>query len=436
MPAPAFADFAALARHLDHLGLFRIRPELGCLRGVLAELAVPPPPVAVQVVGTNGKGSTSTFLESLARVHGLKTGLFTSPHFVSFRERIRINGRPAPESILLEPANILMAAGGEKLTYFEFVTALAALVFARAGAHLAVMETGLGGTWDAVTALPADLVLFTPIGLDHCNILGDTVAAIARDKAGAMRQGAPVISAPQEPDALHVLREAAAERAAPFTLTGGLETLPEAIREGRLPLRLAGDHQYGNAALALAAWKYIGETWKNAFPAADLSFFDPAATEKGLADAFIPGRFQFVPASPAHKHPALLLDGAHNVHGIGALSAALAKRGLAPASVIFCCLDDKDPAVMAAHVRILSGGPVFIPPIAGNPRAVSPEALAQIVGLAARPASGVQNALEMAAAHTAERFPGEDPDKHPTLFCGSLYLLGEFFALRPECLEP
>ncbi len=427
MAVPAFAAFADLSRHLDALGLFRIRPELGRLRTVLRELDIHFGGRTVQVAGTNGKGSTSTFLAALGMAHGLKVGLFTSPHFVSFRERIRLNSRPVDEEALLGPANAVMAAGGGKLTYFEFVTALAALVFAEAKADLAVMETGLGGTWDAVTALPADLVLFTPIGLDHCKILGDTVPAIARDKAGAIRPDRPVISAPQDTDARRALEEAAARQNAPFALAGGLETLPEDIRSGRRALRLLGDHQHTNAALALAAWRTLR-------PGPDGA--DAGAVVRGLCEAFIPGRFQFVPASPAQGHPALLLDGAHNVHGISALSAALAKRGIAPAAVVFSCLNDKDPAAMAAHVRILSGGPVFIPPIADNPRALPPETLATHIGMAARPATSLSEALVRAAAHVEERHADMPAAaRPPVLFCGSLYLLGEFFAMRPECLE-
>ncbi len=432
MPAaPAFTVFDDLARHLEGLGLFRILPELGRLRGVLSALAVPAPRYAVQVVGTNGKGSTSTFLESLARTQGLRTGLFTSPHFVSFRERIRLDGQTADETALLPHANAIMAAGGGKLTYFEFVTALAALVFAEAEVDLAVMETGLGGSWDAVTALPADLVLFTPIGLDHCAILGDTPAAIARDKAGAIRQGKPVISAPQDPEVLRVLREVAARREASVAVAGGLESLPETLRAGQRRLRLAGEHQHINAGLALAAWRHLSPVFSRPNRTDDEDIIT-----RGLCEAFIPGRLQSVPASPAHGHPALLLDGAHNAHGVRALSAALAKRGVAPAAVIFSCLEDKNPAAMAAHVRILSGGPVFVPPIADNPRALSPESLADAIGLAARPMPGLREALHAAASLVTERFPEEDPEAHPVLLCGSLYLLAEFFAMRPECLEP
>jgi dihydrofolate synthase/folylpolyglutamate synthase len=432
-PHPHFASFAGLAAHLDKLGLFRIRPELGNLRDVLGRLAPDKPPAVAQVAGTNGKGSTSTFIASLARAHGLRTGLFTSPHFVSFRERIRINGVPVGEEALLAPANRIMAAGGGELTYFEFVTALAALVFsADSGAmpDVAVMETGLGGAWDAVTALPVDALAYTPIGLDHCRILGGTVAAIAADKAGAIRDGKPVFSAAQPEEAMNALRKAAAERGSPFRAAGGRETLPGPVRDGALPLGLAGEHQHANAGLALAVWRSLARQngWRTS----------EEKESRALAAAFIPGRMQFVPASAAHRHPALLLDGAHNGHGMAALGEHLARHGVSPAAVIFSCLEDKNPAEMAAHLRVLATGPVFVPPVRDNPRAVKSEALARAVGLAAVPVTDMAEALARARNHVAAYLPEEAaarPERHPVLVCGSLYLLGDFFALRPECLE-
>lgn len=427
----AFASFAEVSAHLDNLGMFRIRPELGRLREVMGNLGPITRPTAVfQVAGTNGKGSTCTFAASLAEAHGLRTGLFTSPHFVSFRERIRFNGKPVSEEAVLEPANRIMAVGGEHLTYFEFVTALAALLFTGDAVDVAVMETGLGGTWDAVTALPVDLVAYTPIGLDHCRILGDTIPAIARDKAGAMRPGKPAFAAPQSEEALRVLRGAAQEKNCPFAVTGGRESLPQPILDGEIRLGLAGEHQFVNAGLGLAIWRHLAlkHGW---IP-------DATRETQGLAAAFIPGRFQFVLASPEHGHPALLLDGAHNTHGMAALGKALAHNEIAPAAVIFSCLEDKVPTEMAAHLRVLSTGPVFIPPISHNPRAMPPEAMAKAIGLAATPVASMAEALARANAHVAAYMPNEaaaHPERHPVLVCGSLYMLGDFFTLRPDCLE-
>ncbi len=433
VPSERFASFAALAAHLETLGLFRMRPELGRLKEVLAVLDWSRPAAVVQIAGTNGKGSTATFIAAIAQAHGLRVGLYTSPHFISFRERIRLNGAPVPEEILLQPANRIMAAGGAGLTYFELVTALAALIFspdAPTGVDLAIMKTGLGGTWAAVPALSFVVFFFVFIGLDHCGILGKTVAAITEDKAEAIREGKPVFSVPQLPESLRVLSFVAASRNAPFFMTHGRADLPPAVREGRIPLGLAGEHQFVNAGLALNVWRYLAmeQGW-------------PVIEEKerdGLASAFIPGRMQFVPPSPEHGHPALLLDGAHNGHGMAALGGELARRGIAPAAVIFSCLEDKNPAEMASHLRVLATGPVFVPPIGHNPRALPPEELARIIGLNARPVVSMAEALRFAAKHVSGRLPEEavvNPERHPVLVCGSLYMLGDFFTLRPDCLE-
>jgi dihydrofolate synthase/folylpolyglutamate synthase len=421
----SFASFGDLSAHLEKLGLFRIRPELGRLRLVIAAIEGNAPlrnaNVNAQIAGTNGKGSTSTFIASMALALGRKTGLFTSPHFVSFRERIRVNGEAASEEILLEEANRIMAAGGEALTYFELVTVLAALVFARENTEAVVWETGLGGTWDATTALDIDMVAYAPIGLDHCAILGDTLGAIAKDKAGAMRSGKPVFTAPQQPEALRALEEAAKEKNCPFTVVAQLG--------GEFSLGLSGNHQRTNAALALAVWRAMAAKagWQSS----------PVKEAEGLGAAFIPGRLQYVPPCPEKGHPAFLLDGAHNGHGMAALGKALAENGTAPAAVIFSCLEDKLKTDIISHLRVLSTSPIFVPPIPDNPRALAPEKITEHIGLAASPAKNMEDSIQKAAAHIAAYLPEEaaaHPERHPVLVCGSLYMLGEFFALRPDCL--
>ena len=162
-----FHSFDDVQDHLDALGLFHMDFGLDRMRNALDALGLLTPPfVTVQIVGTNGKGSTSTFLSCVARAHGLKVGLYTSPHFVTPRERIRINGTMLPADRWPVLADRVMEAA-PNLTYFEFLTALGLLAFAEAGVDLVVMEAGLGGHYDATTAMPVQAVCFTPIGMDH-----------------------------------------------------------------------------------------------------------------------------------------------------------------------------------------------------------------------------------------------------------------------------
>ncbi|MDR2077206.1 MAG: bifunctional folylpolyglutamate synthase/dihydrofolate synthase, partial [Desulfovibrio sp.] len=357
-PAP-FADFSALEDYLDSLGLFRLQPGLERIAAVLARLGLTRPPyTVVQVAGTNGKGSTSALLAGLARAHGLRAGLHTSPHFLSVRERVRVNGAPLEEELWIRLANRLLSAGGRELSYFETVTALAVMAFAEAGVQLAVMETGLGGSFDATTALTADLVLLTPFALDHQAILGPGLGDIARDKAGAIRPGAPVLSAPQSPEAWAEIRRAARDKKAPLLCAAGAERLLPPT----LALRLGGTFQTTNAALALSAWRLARTlTWGKKQRRAPGGPLTPLEA-RGLGAAWLPGRLQAIPPLSAaqtlalpESHPArvflpsplgwppLLLDGAHNPHAFAALRDSLSRAGQVPPAIIFSCLEDKNP---------------------------------------------------------------------------------------------
>ncbi|HCG04973.1 MAG TPA: bifunctional folylpolyglutamate synthase/dihydrofolate synthase [Desulfovibrio sp.] len=438
--ASPFATYDDVQAHLDRLGMFHMDLGLGRMERVLDGLSLTAPPFTVaQVVGTNGKGSTSTFLAAIGTAHGLRTGLYTSPHFVTPRERIRIDGSMLAAELWPALANRVMAAGGEALTYFEFLTVLALLAFRESDVQLAVMEAGLGGAHDATTAVAADVVCVSPIGLDHQSVLGPTVAAIAADKAGALRPGVPAVTAPQPSDAMDELRSAADACGAPLREADDVTRLP-----AKAELGLAGPHQRTNALLALAAWTTLAEA--NAWETRE------DAVRRGLAEAWIPGRLQWVethametgaaaasqvsaahalfPAAPAdlpHLPARLVIDGAHNAHGLAALHAALADQCVRPAVVIFSCLADKDLAAVADEVRRLAGdAPVLAPTIQNNARAARGEDLAALLGPMARAVPDLPAALHEAAALAPQG---------PVLLCGSLYLLGEFFTLRPDCLE-
>lgn len=306
------------------------------------------------------------------------------------------------------------------LTYFEFLTALGLLAFAEAGADFVVMEAGLGGRYDATTAAPAQAVCFTPIGMDHEKILGPTLTDIATDKAQAMRPGVPAFTAPQEEEALACLRRAAREKGAELRETADLP-LPGG------PLGLAGPHQRVNARLALAAWSWLAA--RHGWPQG------PEAVAAGLAAAHFPGRFQRIPAHGAL--PSLILDGAHNPHGLRALETALRDAGVEPSAVIFSCLADKDVSDMLPFIRRIAGNaPIFVPTIQDNERAMSGEDLARLLAEGRGDASTrAAQRLSLALGEASELAPPDEAQKRPVLLCGSLYLLGEFFILHPEALE-
>ena len=406
-------SYQQVLAHLDALGMFHMDFRLERMeRGLRALELDAPPYVAAQIVGTNGKGSTSCFLASLGKAHGITTGLFTSPHMISPRERIRINGATLSEERWVELAGRVFPATPD-LTYFECVCLMAVLAFAEEKVQLAVMEAGLGGRFDATTALPANLTCFTPIGHDHMDVLGPGLRDITRDKAAAMRPNVPAITARQEPEVLDWLLDAARRIGSPLSQAEDLCALPIDWELG-----LPGKHQLTNAALALAAWTELAR--RNGWPMRE------DLAREGLEKAFIAGRLQRIPASRAL--PDLLLDGAHNAPAFAALREALREMDIRPRAVIFSCLADKDLANIAPLALDLAGGaPLLIPPLAVGKRALPPERTAAAFGGAARVMPGLEAALRVAGQ-------GNPSPQSPVLVCGSLYLLAEFFTLHPEYL--
>lgn len=392
---------------MDRLGLFHMDLSLARMERFWENRGIPDIPV-FHVVGTNGKGSTSTFLCSIARAHGVKTGLFTSPHFLSPRERVLVNRTMLPRETWVELGNEVMAIdGGADLTYFEFQTCLAMLAFERERVEIAIMEAGLGGRFDATNVFRPWMTLYTPIGLDHENVLGPTLTDITMDKAGAMRKGGVAITGVQIDSALVVLREQAQEVGTRF-----MYAVDIASPVDDLPLGIMGIHQTANARLALAAWRwYMADKGERSAPECE-SF--------GLESAFMPGRMQFVEIDGR----TIILDGAHNSHALEALSSALHAEDIRPGAVIFACLADKDTVPMVPLIEQLTDGPIVIPAMESE-RAGDPDDLCAAFGDRARNASSMADALAACA----------DVDG-PLLVCGSLYLLAEFYALYPKFLTP
>lgn len=397
-------------------GLDRMQAALGALS--LESL----PHLAVQVVGTNGKGSTGVLLAAMLAAHGLPTGLYLSPHFLSVRERILLGGRQLPEADWLRAAKAVLAAtaaGGEKgrLTYFELLTAMAAWLYTDQGAEVAVYEAGLGGAGDATTALPRDLILFTPIGLDHLKVIGPTLADIARDKAQAMVPGGAAVTGPQPPEAMAELRREAARIGTRLYDVSELAGFHSGTKTARLygntsleiseaTMRLAGPHQVQNAALALAGFSLC----------ADMLGITPdaEALRRALAETFIPGRLHLLKLPG--MTPQLLLDCAHNQAALVTLQQALLSLRIKPAALIFTCLGDKELETMAPLAATLTDGPVFIPELPDISRARPAAEVAAALGNRARVVANPSAALE-----AIKNIEGT------VLACGSMYMLAALF---------
>jgi dihydrofolate synthase/folylpolyglutamate synthase len=269
--------------------LFGIKLGLDNIHKLLGELGLPRANMKfIHVAGTNGKGSTCAFLHSILKQAGINAGLFTSPHLVHFGERIRDAERMiSPDEIEEGIARLRDRVCGwdPHPTFFELAFALALDWFARRGLEWIVLETGLGGRLDATNAITPVVSVITPIGWDHMQILGDTLAKIASEKAGIIKPSVPFITQTQDQEALDVLLETARKKTAPLTLV---------TEPCELPLGLSGAHQRWNAALALAALRAAG---------LDLP---QDRLEAGLKLVEWPARFQRLRAD-------VILDGAHNL---------------------------------------------------------------------------------------------------------------------------
>jgi len=275
----------------------------------------------IHVAGTNGKGSTCALIDSLARNHGLRTGLFTSPHLVDFRERFRVDGSMISEEVTAEyltEIKELVSDWEHHPTFFEIVLAIGMKYFRDMDCELIVLETGMGGRLDATTVVPADICVLTPIGMDHSQWLGDSLKEIAGEKAGIIVSESPVISAVQDKEAARVIAVQANRMRAPLTVVN------EPV--GAYRIGLTGTHQRENAALALEALHKLGVELR----------YDTVKT--GLADVEWPGRFEVYSTEPL-----LVLDGAHNPHAAEVLVKTWKEQygGLRPI-VIFGAVESKD----------------------------------------------------------------------------------------------
>ena len=357
----------------------------------------------LHVAGTNGKGSTCVMMDSVLRAAGHRTALYTSPHLVDFRERVRVDGQMIPESSTAEGLTLLRDAseGWEQApTFFELATVLAAWWFAREEAEFVVWETGMGGRLDATNAVMPLVSVIMPVGLDHQAWLGETITLIAAEKAGIIKPGVPVISAPQADEVRAVLEAKAVEVGVQI----GFVSAPWEAG----PVGLAGAHQRWNAAVALAALRAAGVE------------VGEEAVRSGLAKVKWPGRFQRAGA-------ALVVDGAHNPPATAVLVATWREVfGHVKARLVFGVLSDKDASALLHLLRTIADE-VCLVPVAGA-RGTSVDELRPIAEAAGFPAVYTSTIEEVLAK--------ERQDSTPVLVTGSLFLVGEVLALLEGAPKP
>jgi dihydrofolate synthase/folylpolyglutamate synthase len=395
---------------------------------------------AVQIAGTNGKGSTAVMLDAICRAAGVKTGLFTSPHLNSITERIKISGREVSRSQFASSVTrVRRAAEGllfqkeieELPTFFEHVTAIALATFQAARIELAVLETGLGGRLDATTAVGAGLIALTPISLDHEEFLGPTIESVAAEKAAIIHRGAIAVIAPQPAEALAViLRQCRLCDVEPILIDESQTEIKDSSRDGRLQIELTTKHDhYGSLWLGLRGRHQI----TNARLAVQLAeclrdqgfSISRAAIVEGLEDAQHAGRLEL-----HDGRPAILLDGAHNPAGAQGLRSYLDEFAQQPLTLIFGGMRDKKLVEMAA-ILFPKAERVILTQI-DNPRSATIQLLQSV---AAAILESERSSATLSVSEALNVAKKVTPVSGLICVAGSLYLVGEVKTLLQKELS-
>lgn len=411
-----------------NLGLKRIERLCELMGNPQKELKV------IHVGGTNGKGSTTALISSVLAAQGYKTGIYTSPYIERFTERIKINDEEITKESIAELVTYvkpiidkLVSEGLEHPTEFEIITACAFKYFWDNNTDYVVLEVGLGGRYDATNVVAPLLSVITTISYDHMNILGDTLAKIAYEKAGIIKKNRPVVVYPQQKEAMDVLMAAIESCNSKAYLVEDTEYKIKANEiDGisfdlfrpylyeNLKVKLLGEHQVMNAITAVTAIEALKQ---------EGCVINSSSIYKGLLNAKWPGRFEIV-----HEKPYIVLDGGHNIEGITAFSKAAEKYFKGRKINIVCgMLKDKEYNKMTDVLSSI--GNKFITVSPDNPRAITADELADIFkekGKAAIPAGSIQNAVK-----TGIEITGED---EVLAFCGSLYMIGHARSILKEIL--
>lgn len=402
-----------------NLGLQRIQRLCDLAGNPEKELKV------IHVAGTNGKGSTTTFISSVLISQGYRVGIYTSPYIERFTERIKINYTEISEeevarlvTEITSDIDRIEKEGLERPTEFEIITACAFKYFKEQKVDFVVLEVGLGGRFDATNIVDPLLSVITTISYDHMNILGNTLEKIAFEKAGIIKKARPVVIYPQEKEAMDVILKEAADKNADVRLVGDMkyDVLEDSIegiifnasgdREYKeLKLNMTGSYQIMNALTALKAVEVLIEEGVS---------INNSAIYKGFASAAWPGRFEVI-----HRRPYIILDGGHNIQGIDVLVSALKKYFPNKKIRIVCgMLRDKEYGEMIERLGEVSSD--FITVRANSPRALSADELRNAIADHGKNAASAENIRE--GVNMALEITKKD---EVLVFCGSLYMIGE-----------
>jgi dihydrofolate synthase/folylpolyglutamate synthase len=397
-------------RYLLSLELFGMRFGLDRMRRLMTALGNPQRRFqSIHVVGTNGKSSTTRMIAAVLARHGLRTGAYTSPHLVSFSERIQVDERDLEPSAFAAAVQRAARAAelvnrslsnGDRVTQFEALTAAAYGELAAGGVEVGVIEAGLGGRYDATNVIPSRVQVLTSVGLEHTRWLGPTIAHIAAEKLDVVQPGGTlVLGHGLHPDALAIAQGVANERGA---------RIVSAPADPEVPLAALGSFQRRNFACARAAAEAL------------LGELDPAAVADAAANTRVPGRLQVV-----GDRPVTVLDGAHNPEGIAALVESLAEPfavGRRPRIGVISILEDKDAAGMLGE--LLAACDALICTSSHNSRALSPGTLQSLVGQLDGPPTEIVSDPGRALAH-ARNLAGRDG---LVIATGSIYLVADLLA--------
>jgi dihydrofolate synthase / folylpolyglutamate synthase len=421
--------FAEAEGYLESLELFGMRFGLDRMRRLVTALDIEVERLpAVQVLGTNGKSSTTRMVAAILRRHGLRTGAYLSPHLGSFAERIEIDERPLSEGEFAaavqraaQAAELVGRglAAGDHVTQFEVLTAAAFDVLWRAEIDVAVVEAGLGGRYDATSVIEPSVVTLTNVGLEHTRWLGPTERHVAEEKLAVVPEGSTIVAGPLGPEALSVAMQTAEERGATLLRFGSDITVepdgPDfavgtgAGSYGGLVLNPRGRFQRTNFALAVAtAASFLGRA------------LDQDAVRDAAHEVTVPGRLEFVGGDPL-----VLFDGAHNPAAAAALRASLPEViGERKLTGVMSILDDKDAAAMLSTLLPLFERTVFTR--SSHPRSLSPATLESL----ARQLSGPPSEVVLAPEQALERAVAVAGSEGAVLVTGSIYLLSDLVRAR------